>query len=74
MAAPAAPAPAAPVLPPTAFLMALKNNVNVSAACVAGETRDGLGRQYVRLANGGWIRRRDGYETAHEYDGMDWIV
>ena len=37
MAAPAAPAlPPAPVLPPTAFLMQLKTNVNVSAACVAG--------------------------------------
>ena len=28
---------AAPVLPPTAFLMALKTNPNVSAACLAGE-------------------------------------
>jgi hypothetical protein len=30
-------AAAAPVLPATAFLMSLKNNVNVSASCVAGE-------------------------------------
>lgn len=32
----APPAAPAPPLPPTAFLMALKGNVNVSAACVAG--------------------------------------
>lgn len=37
-AAPAGAAAAAPVLPPTAFLMALKNNPNVSTACIAGVT------------------------------------